>query len=95
MFKIYNDKNEKLIPSLSECNDIINGGRKWFSELKDSIHKSFKKIKFGSKYVDKVLQNLLKEKNLLKKEIQMMKNVPISLNLIDLKKNLENIEKKI
>jgi hypothetical protein len=32
---------------------------------------------------------------LLKKEIKMMKNVPISLNLIDLEKNLENIEKKI
>ena len=78
MFKMYNDKNEKLISSVSECKDIISGGRKWFSELKDSIRKSFKKIKFGSKYVDKVLQNLLKEKNLLKKEIQMMKNVPIS-----------------
>ena len=39
MFKLFNDKNEKLISSLSESNDIISGGRKWFSELKDSIHK--------------------------------------------------------
>ena len=42
-FKEYNDKNEKLISYVKESKDIVSGGRKWFSVLKDSINKSFKR----------------------------------------------------
>ena len=43
-FKQYNDRNEKLVQCLTNCEDIVSGGRKWFSELKDSIYKCFRKV---------------------------------------------------
>ena len=66
-FKKYNYNNDKLITHLNESSDIVSGGRKWFSELKDSIHKSFPKIRLKSQDKDKDLLQLYDRKMFLKK----------------------------
>ena len=94
-FKAYNDENETLINCLQDSSDIISGGRKWFSELKDSIHKSFKKIRMNSQHKDKILQELLNQKLSLKKEIKKSQQVKIPLNVKELNVNLDCLEEKI
>ena len=55
-FKAYNDDNEKMLNCVEDCTYIVSGGRKWFSELKDSIHKYFKRIQIRSQEKDEFLQ---------------------------------------
>ena len=68
-FKLSNDKNVKLIESLKGSDNIVSGGRKWFSELKDSVYKCFKKVRFTSGNKDREFPKLLDEKLKLKREI--------------------------
>ena len=67
-FTNYNDKNVKLISHEKDSQDIVSGGRKWFSELKDSINKSFKKIRISNSRKLKVLLQLIEQKTHLSKD---------------------------
>ena len=87
-FKKYKDNNDKLITRLNESSDIVSGGRKWFSELKDSIHKSFPKIRLKSQDKDKDLLQLYDRKMFLKKEIRNVDKIKIHLNIRELQDNL-------
>ena len=94
-FKNYNDKNVKLITLVNESQDIVSGGRKWFSELKDSINKTFKKIRISKHRKDKVLLQLLEKKTLLSKEIKSLKTSKIDLNMKELQDELSSVESSI
>ena len=94
-FKEYNDKNEKLISYVKESKDIVSGGRKWFGELKDSINKSFKKIRISKERKDKALLHLLDQKVQLNKEIKILKNMKICLNMKELQDKLLSVESRI
>ena len=94
-FKCYNDKNDKLIDSLIRAEDVVSGGRKWFSELKDSVYKCFKKISLNSGNKDKKIQNLLEEKRMLKKEIKHCQKMSLALNINELVQKAGNIDQKI
>ena len=94
-FKTYNDRNEKLVQCLKNCEDIVSAGRKWFSELKDSMHKCFRKIRCRHEKSDKVLQNLFSQKRSLAKEIKSVRSLTFSTNLKELETSLRSIEDKI
>ena len=94
-FKNYNDKNVKLITLVNESQDIVSGGRKWFSELKDSINKSFKKIRISNSRKLKVLLQLIEQKTHLSKKIKSLKNAKIDLkNLRELSQPQERFAPK-
>ena len=95
MFKAYNDDNKKLVSHVKGCQDIISGGQRWFSELKNSIHKSFNKIRIGSPNKDKILQNLLDQKFFMKREIRNIMKLKIDLNVDELQDKLKAIEENI
>ena len=95
MFKAFNDDNKKLVSHVKGCQDIISGRQKWFSELKNSIHTSFNKIRIGSPKKDKILQNLLDQKVFMKREIRNIMKLKIDLNVDELQDELKAIEENI
>ena len=94
-FKIYNDRNEKLVQCLTNCEDIVSAGRKWFSELKDSMHKCFRKIRCRHEKSDKVLQNLFSQKRSLTKEIKSVTSLTFCTNLREIETTLRSVEDNI
>ena len=73
----------------------MSGGRKWFGELKDSINKSFKKLRISKQRKDKALLQLFDQKVQLNKEIKSLKNMKICLNMKELQDKLLSVESRI
>ena len=94
-FKLSNDKNVKLIESLKGSDNIVSGGRKWFSELKDSVYKCFKKVRFTSGNKDREFLKLLDEKLKLKREIENCQHYSVPLCTKDLCDKIDAIDDKI
>jgi hypothetical protein len=84
-----------MLNCVDDCTDIVSGGRKWFSELKDSIHKCFKRIRIRSHEKDEVLQKMLNRRIFLLKEIKNLKKKSIPMNIEELEMKLKVLDEEI
>ena len=88
--------NPNLMNCLTNSNDVMSGGRKWFKEVQNSLKSCFQKIRLTNKEnSSKIEEELLKQISIIKKELNLLEKKKVEIGVIEMKKRLTCLESEI